>query len=84
MSMKDLGSCIKSSSSNSIISLLGGMYSEHMLIVLCRIIDTAIACRFAFKFIWLGSSVLFMIIDIPPDGLAVFVYLIIYSVLSYV
>ena len=51
--------------------LLGGMYSEHMLIVLCRVTDTAIACRFMFKFIWLCSSVLFIIKDVPPDALVV-------------
>ena len=45
------------------------MYSEHMLIVLCRVTDTAIACRFVFKFIWLCSSVLFTMIDVPPDAL---------------
>ena len=68
--MKSLGSCIKSSSYNSIILLLGGgMYSEHILIVLCRVTDTAIAYRFVFKFIWLCGSVLFMIIDVPPDAL---------------
>ena len=39
MSMKGLGSCcIKFLSSSSIILLLGGMYSEHMLIVLCFIV----------------------------------------------
>ena len=27
------------------------MYSEYMLIVLCRVTDTAIACRFVFKVI---------------------------------
>ena len=53
------------------------MYSEHMLIVLCRVTDTAIACRFVFKFIWLSGSVLFTIIDVPPDALVVciFIYL---------
>ena len=60
------------------------MYSEHMLIVLCRVTDTAIAYRFVFKFIWLCGSVLFTIIDVPPDALVVFVYLIIYNVLPYV
>ena len=69
--MKGLGSCIKSSSSNSIMLQLVGMYSEHMLIVLYRVIDTAIACRFVFKFVWLCSSVLFTIIDVPPDVLVV-------------
>ena len=52
-----------------------GMYSEHMLIVLCRVTDTALACRFVFKFIWLCSSVLFIIIDVPPDALAVCLFI---------
>ena len=60
--------------------LLGGMYSEHMLIVLCRVTDTAIACRFVFKFIWLCSSVLFTIIDVPPDALAVCLFISLYIV----
>ena len=55
--------------------------SEHMPIVLCRVTDTAIACRFVFKFIWLCSSVLFTMMDVPPDAL---VYLFMYSVLPYV
>ena len=45
------------------------MYSEHMLIVLCRVTDTATACRFVFKLIWLCGSVLFTTIDAPPDAL---------------
>ena len=45
------------------------MYSEHMVIVLCRVTDTAIASRFVFKLIWLFSRVLFTIIDVPPDAL---------------
>ena len=57
------------------------MYSEHMLIVLCRVTDTAIACRFVSKFIRLCGSVLFTIMDVPPDAL---VYLIIYNVLPYI
>ena len=59
------------------------MYSEHMLIILCRVTDTAIACRFVLKFIWLCGSVLFMMIDVPPGDL-VCVYLIIYCVLPYI
>ena len=60
------------------------MYSEHMLIVLCRVTDTAIASRLVFKFIWLYGSVLFTIIDVSSDALIVFIYLIIYSVLPYI
>ena len=67
--MKGLGSCFKSSSSNSVMLLLGGMYGGHIPIVLCRVTDTAIACRFVFKFIWLCGSVLFTIIDVLPDVL---------------
>ena len=51
------------------------MYSEHMLIVLCRVTDTAIACRFVFKFIWLCGRVLFTIIDVPPDALLVCLFI---------
>ena len=47
------------------------MYSEHMLIVLRRVTDTAIACRFVFKFIWLYGRILFTIIDTPSDTLVV-------------
>ena len=72
MSMKGLGMCcIKSSSSNSIMLLLGSIDSKYMLIVLSRVNDTAIACRFMFEFTWLGSSVLLTIIDVPPDALVV-------------
>ena len=78
--MKGLTSCyIKASSSNSIRLLLVGMYNEYMLIVMCRVTDTAIACRFVF--IWLCSSVLFMIRDVLPDAFLVYL---LYSVLPYV
>ena len=45
--------------------------SEHFLIVLCRVNDTAIVCRFVYKFIWLCGNVLFMIIDVPLYALVV-------------
>ena len=79
--MKGLGSCIKSSSSNSIILLLGwGMHGEYMLIVLCRVTDTTIACRFVFKTISLCGSVLFTIIDVLPDALVVCSFIWLYIV----
>ena len=68
MTIKGLESFIKSSSSNSIMLLLEDMYCEHMLIVLGRVTDTAIARRFLFKFIWLCSSVLFTIINVSSDA----------------
>ena len=74
MSVKGSGSCWgKVLSSNSIMLLLVGMYSEHMLIAFCRVTDTTIACRFVF--IWLCGIVLFTIIDVPSDTLIVFIRL---------
>ena len=56
------------------------MYSEHKLIVLCRVTDTAIASRFVFKFTWLWGSILFTMIDVPPDALLVCLFIWLYIV----
>ena len=39
------------------------------MLILCRVTDTAIAGRFVLEFTWLCDSVLFTMIDVPPDAL---------------
>ena len=46
-----------------------------MLIVLGRVTDTVIACRLVFKFIRLCGSVLFTMMDVPPDALFVCLFI---------